>query len=54
MVPWMQSSSNTTGDNEFTYQGSAFDSNKSTTGQLEKDDPNDTLISSLSSADDVK
>ena len=51
MVPWMQSSSNSTGDEEFTNQGSSFDSN---TGKLEKDDPSDTLISSLSSVDDVK
>ena len=54
MVPWMQSSSNSTEDEAFTNPGSAFDSNKSTTGQLEKDDPSDTLISSLSSADDAK
>ena len=54
MVPWIQSSSNSTADEEFTKQDLAFDSNKSTTGQLEKDDPSDTLISSLSSADDAK
>ena len=54
MVPWIQSSSNSTGDEELTNQGSAFDSNKSSTGQLENDNQSDTLISSLSSAYDAK
>lgn len=53
-VPWIQSSSNSTGDEVFANQSMAFNSNRSTTGQLEKDNRSETLISSLSSTDDAK